>query len=231
MKRKQSSPHYGRKRRRRNPSRRRTKRSRRNTISTLVPKTKWVTLKYCGEFDLGDAQLDAGHLVSCNSMFDPDHSGIGHQPLGFDQWMTFYNHFEVRSSKVSFFINSAVSATTLGTYATLRLDANTTVDGIDTISEAIEQPSCTVKYIKPANAGGRTVISKSWNAASEFGRHQLGNSVMKGTSGASPTEQTYYRLKLTNSKNLTGLIDTHHVVFIVTYTALLTERKDIAASS
>lgn len=30
-----------------------------------------------------------------NSIYDPDRTGIGHQPLGYDQWATFYNRYRV----------------------------------------------------------------------------------------------------------------------------------------
>lgn len=34
-------------------------------------------------------------LFRCASIFDPDFSGTGHQPLGHDQWATFYQRYRV----------------------------------------------------------------------------------------------------------------------------------------
>lgn len=39
-------------------------------------------------------------------MFDPDTSGTGHQPLGFDQWAAIYKYYMVYAIKWSFYIMS-----------------------------------------------------------------------------------------------------------------------------
>lgn len=43
-----------------------------------------------------------------NSIWDPNRTGVGHQPLGYDQWRTFYNRYRVYGVTVRF------SATNLG---------------------------------------------------------------------------------------------------------------------
>jgi len=53
---------------------------------------------------------------------------------------------------------------------------------------------------------------------------------MKGNTGAGPTEQSFYTLRLRNAL-LSSTSQIHTVVYTVYYTALLTERKDIAGSS
>lgn len=35
------------------------------------------------------------YQFNLNSLFDPNRTGTGHQPLGFDQWATFYNRYRV----------------------------------------------------------------------------------------------------------------------------------------
>ncbi len=223
-KRKRITPHASRKRKRK--SRTRVVPG----ISTLIPKTKMVRLKYVGSFVLDDAHLSSGHLVSCNGMFDPDITGTGHQPMGFDEWMIFYQHYEVRKSKVTFWIDNGTAVETKGTYAVLRLDSDTAADGVNTLEHFMEQPSTVTRFLNPSNGGGRTTVSKSWNLTSQFGKHQLGNTVMKGSVFANPGEQTYYRLKLVNSILSTDSSVSHTVMFQVTYTALLSERKDMAQS-
>ena len=228
-KRKRSAPTYNVKKKRR----RRTHKSR-YKITTLIPKTKMVQLKYCGSFVLGDAMSNAGHLISAIGMYDPDYTGIGHQPLGFDQWMHFYHHYEVLSSKATFWIESAGTGTSDGTYAVLRLDSDITDAPFDPIlstelESAVERPSTVVRHLKSSTAGGRVSISKSYSQAATFGRSARGNTTMKGTIAGNPTENMYYRLKLTNTIMGTSL-QQHTVLFTVTYTAQLTERKDIAQS-
>lgn len=42
-----------------------------------------------------------------NSLFDPDITGTGHQPYGFDQWSAFYNKYTVFGCKAEFTVVNA----------------------------------------------------------------------------------------------------------------------------
>jgi len=42
----------------------------------------------------------AAYVFRLNSLFDPNFTGVGHQPLGFDQIMLMYNHYQVDSVRV-----------------------------------------------------------------------------------------------------------------------------------
>jgi hypothetical protein len=41
------------------------------------------------------------HEYRLNSLFDPDYTSAGHQPTGFDQWMTLYQNYIVRRARVN----------------------------------------------------------------------------------------------------------------------------------
>lgn len=57
-----------------------------------------VTLTYADRYDL---EVDYNHAASqiwrMNSIYDPDWSGVGHQPLGRDLWTSMYNYYTVLS--------------------------------------------------------------------------------------------------------------------------------------
>lgn len=65
------------------------------------PDKKLVRLRYSTVISLNPA---AGSLTSykfsCNGMYDPDVSGAGHQPMGFDEWMSVYRRYTVLGSKI-----------------------------------------------------------------------------------------------------------------------------------
>lgn len=42
----------------------------------------------------------AQHVFSANSVYDPDYTAIGHQPRGFDQLMSLYDHFIVTKATI-----------------------------------------------------------------------------------------------------------------------------------
>lgn len=51
------------------------------------------------------------YTMRANSLFDPDFSGIGHQPMGFDQWSNLYNHYVVVGARMTVrFMNASGSA-------------------------------------------------------------------------------------------------------------------------
>jgi len=72
----------------------------RNAWSGL-PVHKTVSLRYCDNVDLASAS-SALHVYSfrANSIYDPDLTGIGHQPMGRDLWSAQYNHYIVLGSRI-----------------------------------------------------------------------------------------------------------------------------------
>lgn len=67
-------------------------------------------LYYDSRFELtGAGGILQVHYFRANDVFDPDATGVGHQPIGFDQAMLFWEQFAVFSSKitVSFRSNNA----------------------------------------------------------------------------------------------------------------------------
>ena len=66
----------------------------RNSVSR--PQKLIVKLPY---FTSGQLQSAVGaysyQIFNLNSIYDPDRSGIGHQPLGRDQWVPFYSRYRV----------------------------------------------------------------------------------------------------------------------------------------
>lgn len=66
------------------------------------PDQKRVTLLYSDFYNLADAV--GGVLQNqdfrANGCFDPDVTGVGHQPMGFDTWASQYNHYVVQNSEI-----------------------------------------------------------------------------------------------------------------------------------
>lgn len=82
-----------------------------------------------------------------NSLFDPDFSGIGHQPYGFDQLTPLYNRYRVISCS---YVVSAVDQS--GQYITFAtLPANEQVNTL-TLSQMRENPRCQFAVQAPASA-------------------------------------------------------------------------------
>lgn len=66
------------------------------------PSNKVVKMRYVDTFELDPAAgTVAPWIFRANGIFDPDQTGIGHQPLGHDQWAQYYNHAVVIGSKIN----------------------------------------------------------------------------------------------------------------------------------
>lgn len=67
------------------------------------PINKIVRMKYVQANQLIDAVggVMITQIFRANSIFDPDITGVGHQPLARDQWMQFYNEYVVLGAKIS----------------------------------------------------------------------------------------------------------------------------------
>lgn len=65
----------------------------------LVHKAK---LRYVEQASI-DATIGtrAAHFYSMNNMYDPNLTGGGHQPLGYDQLALLYTHYNVKSAKIT----------------------------------------------------------------------------------------------------------------------------------
>lgn len=66
------------------------------------PQNKRVTLRYSAEISVASPGpgLAAGHVFRLNSIFDPDLTGTGHNPLGYDQWLAIYNNYHVVDARI-----------------------------------------------------------------------------------------------------------------------------------
>lgn len=95
--------------RKRRPTRRRNTRNKASSASigrmqqiSAVPDRMFVKLKYSTNLNFAETALPlTGHVFRMNSLNDPDFTGTGKQPLGFDQWSAFYKRYRVTAAKIT----------------------------------------------------------------------------------------------------------------------------------
>lgn len=64
----------------------------------VCPDAIVVKLKYATSYRITSALFEK--TFRGNGLYDPDQSGVGHQPLGFDQWMAFYAKYRCYASRI-----------------------------------------------------------------------------------------------------------------------------------
>ncbi len=101
----------------------------------IIPDRMYTRLCYdFNNYAILSAAATGSLLIAGNSCFDPDKTGTGHQPLGFDQYVGFYNRYRVHKSAITIELISA----TLGCHITAT--PTTTSSAPPDLVTALESP-------------------------------------------------------------------------------------------
>lgn len=75
----------------------------RRPILSGFPASQMVKLRYVQEISLdpGVSGSVASYVFRGNSLFDPDYTGTGHQPMLFDQYSAVYSTYQVLGAKIT----------------------------------------------------------------------------------------------------------------------------------
>jgi len=148
----------------------------------------------------GAAGALANDMWSANGCFDPDIDHTGHQPIGFDQMMLFYEQYVVVASKITVcFLNNGAQAIR----AAISLTPDVTVP---TIGNNVENGLINMIYLDApgyntgAGVSGRIKeASLTCDCSAYFGRKTqrelLNDTTLVGNAAANPTEQVYYAVQ------------------------------------
>lgn len=157
-----------------------------------IPRTFTTKMKYSTIIQLNPGVgAPAYHTFSANSIYDPDVTGTGHQPKGFDELTALFDHYCVLGSKLS------------ATY--IPTDGETVVGGV-TMDDSLvflaqfdgvqEAPECVWRVVTPG--GGPRRITRKINPLKFLHKNEKDsevNGIMGNLgTGASPTEQVYYQV-------------------------------------
>jgi len=161
-----------------------------NRGSVTMPNAYITNHRYCDTFTVNPSIGVAGYYVfSANGMFDPNITGTGHQPMGFDQMCTFYNHYEVIGARIRFTPHPSQEGAGFNFGVRLDDNGNQTTD----ITGVMEEPNVMVKhwpgpYLQPV--GGFEAYC-SFSQKKFFG-DKAGDRETWGDAAANPTDQAYF---------------------------------------
>lgn len=190
--------------------------------SSGIPEQMVLKLKYS---ELVRHTITAGfaqYVWSANGCFDPNITGGGHQPLYFDQQMTLYNHFVVMSSHIK--ITPATGSPIDLVYAVYVDDD---ASGTTTATTSWERPGVRVAAAAPGSWKPEP-IEHFWKSGNTFGQDVLANSELHGTSGANPTEQSYFIVTFFDpAAGTTSNVD---FLYEIWFDVVFFERKDVTGS-
>jgi hypothetical protein len=131
-----------------------------------------------------------------NDLFDPDQTGTGHQPMGFDELTKYYDQFTVIKSKITVRFVSESASVPMVVGVKLNDDTTNETNTSDIIENGLNR---TVMCV--GTGGGPNQVRNvmlGCDVARFFGRPEGTNIVndpnLFGTSAASPVEEAYYQV-------------------------------------
>lgn len=163
----------------------------------------------------------SSYVFTANGLYDPDITGTGHQPMGFDQLMVFYEHYTVLRAKITvdylWNTGSGTNWIALSTRAdnTVITDPTVLIESglVDyhMISENLANPMSRHRLV-------RTVDIKKFGGVDDL----MDNENYRGSVAANPTEQTYFHV---SAWNPAGVSSTINFTVLIEFEAMFTEPR------
>lgn len=171
-----------------------------NPYTRSVANTQRVKFVYSEFFTINAGLASTGtYVFSANGLFDPNISGFGHQPAGFDQLMAIYSEYVVLASEI------VVTARNTGTSGGasnfpglfgIFVERNTTT--VTDWRRYVENGNGVYTHVESVGDGGPTlkVLKFSCDLNKEAGHPVLDDEGFSGTAGNNPVEQRYYHIAI-----------------------------------
>ena len=164
-------------------------------------------------------------VYTMNGLYDPNITGTGHQPIGYDQIMPMYEHYHVIGSKITVKCTNLDAST--GGILTLNLkDSSTTSANLD---EIIENGNCKSVLIGTSGSSdGTKVLTLNCNPPKFFGRKVMQGTKYNGGISNNPADQVYCHINFQGAQNISTVSAVMQITIV--YIAILTEPKQLSGS-
>lgn len=129
----------------------------------------------------------ASFLFSANGLYDPNITGTGHQPMGFDQLSAIYDHYLVRGAKITV---TFVTGGTQNCLCGIRMSDTT---GFSNDPETIIENGSCVWTVIPGTSHGENMKTLSYSVNPSKFLGSKDTSELKGSGSANPTEQCFFQ--------------------------------------
>jgi len=182
------------------------------------PAVEKYQLRYCQTIPLNpNAASTKTYKFRANSIYDPDATGVGHQPYGHDQLQEIYNHYCVDSCTITVTPTDGMQ----GVFGISVTDNDVMQSGFDTICEQ----QATSMAVVPYQAPPVPTLRKTYNRYTSFPVYKDTSAFM----GANPAEEAYFQVWYRGNNES---VDAPAANFICTLTFNVTcyELKDLGGS-
>lgn len=195
------------------------------SMPLFPPKFKGM-LRYAESFGLATTSGAVNSYVySCNGLFDPNITGTGHQPAGFDQMMLSYEHYCVLRSRIFVsFLNTSGNA-----YPTCAVSIRAGTTPVTVIQQIVEDGMVITQRLAGANAFPASCLLKTACDVAKFGGKVklVDDPEYQGTIAANPAEQSYFHIQTWSIDATTANVS---VEVTIEYEAIFSEPRNLSQS-
>lgn len=198
----------------------RQKRRKKKSNKPLLGNKFSTVLKYWSIFTTTPSSgLLAGNVLTANGLFDPDITGSGHQPRGFDQLMPLYDHYAVKKATVVAKFSNDASNDPVMCFVIVRDKSTPIASGTDAGEHRhVKYGWCT--------RDNPLTISYTVDIAQFLGRKNvMCEDDLHGTASTNPTEQVYFQLLVGDVQGATFTSPVSCAYTVYYHTALIEPKQ------
>lgn len=192
---------------------------------SVIPDKLFCKLKYSQFFSLTSAGVNR-QVFRGNSLFDPDLTGIGHQPRGFDEWSALYTRYKVHASSIKITavcVDSNVNV--LNVVPAVTSDLSVTAISWEDLTE---MPYAKYRYMAPGNVGvSRTIVSHFASTKSIRGEKILDDDY-SALITTNPQKEWHWHVAVSQFDNVSN--PAVSIICEIIYHCEFFRRKNLAAS-
>lgn len=179
-------------------------------------------------FNPPTAGLAINYIYSANGLYDPNISGVGHQPMGFDQLMAMFDHYTVIASKIRVTFTNTDTGNSVLCGVRLNDDASPSIDP----AQIVENGNGVYATLQPSGngSGSQKTLTCSFTPKKYLGvSHPMSEKDLQGNGSSNPAEQAYFCLWAADNSG-GGDPAALEVNVTISYVAILTEPRELGTS-
>lgn len=197
------------------------------------PSQKLVRMRYADYFPMPPALLTPIQKwsFSANSINDPDHTGVGHRPLGWNEWNVFYEKYVVVSANFRVTYQGQNASTTSMIAAVMVSDSSTYLPV--SVNQIIEQGTTKYRHVSTTTNGNawNNVITAKYDAKRWHNVTDIKDcESLEAPMNDNPADRTFFNLYVANYSTSTA-DNALQCYVVIDYVVLVKDPKPLDMSN
>lgn len=196
---------------------------------SAVANRQHVTLRYSEIIPVTGAAAGVGVINSfrANSIYDPNFTGVGHQPMGHDEWSSFYQHYQVKGARIK--AQLANQEQTGGEPVVFWVELASTSTATLNPNTAIERGRAAWKCVGQQTDTLAAPLNNEYDATKFFGKAMANQTTQVALFGSNPGEDVFFHVGYAPMSSL-ATPRLWQLLVVIEYDCVFTEPKELLES-